>query len=201
MTALNSPPASPPAITSSPFPYSAAFSDALMANILDGPAPHPNPGLTVLPPGTNPRGRTSARTIRFNDLSPSRYPSVSSTDIPLPLDDVRRTYISLVPSVLVTHVGGRLEGGSPLAGSADDEVVREFVARHEIGSREELQRAVKRQAEAAVDELRTRMRERREAEEVNERVDREVRELRAQREMERKVEEKMRREWRARDDD
>lgn len=194
-----SPPASPPVVTSSLFPYSASFTDTLMSTILDD-ALSPRAGLTVLPPGTYPRGRASARTLRFTDLDTSTIPSIPASAVPVPLEDDRRLYTSLVPGVLLTHVGGRLEGGAPLAVGAGDASVRQFVAEHGVQSREELQRSIRKEAESVIAELRARLRVRREAGEANQRVEREVRELRAQREMERKVEEKMRREWRERED-
>ena len=70
---------------------------------------------------------------------------------------------------------------------------QEFIARHRITNATELQRHVKRETAAKLEELKGCMRERREALEHNERIMREIKQLEDQRDTERRVEAKMRR--------
>jgi len=193
MAEPNSPPRSPipppslnPAtIFHDSIPYSAPFLDGLMTTVLDLP-----------PSKTKGRGRPP----RPSDIDASNLPTIPLEELPLPLTDPRRKYKSAVPGVLLTHPGGWLEGGmaqelqSPIASvGGTSPYSQEFIARHRITNATELQRHVKRETAAKLEELKGCMRERREALEHNERIMREIKQLEDQRDTERRVEAKMRR--------
>jgi len=122
MAAPNSPPASPPqsaptltSTTLTSLPYSASFTSALSNIVLDsslalsdslrGIRIQQGQIFTASDHPTQP-SITTLSSVDFGAL-----PIFRDDELPIPLDDPRRKFESVVPGLRVTHPGGRLEGG------------------------------------------------------------------------------------------
>ena len=174
--------------------YSANFEDSLITPVLhgsnaDGTSP-PEPGIRVIPPESN-EIPVSGVTVRASDISSESLPTITETDLPLPLNDPRRKFASPIPGVLLTHPVGYLEGGPPLDPSLDTFADDFLSHRSKISSTADLQRAVDKEIDANVEILKGRLRARQRAKERNEQVAKELKVLTDQHDMELRIQEKM----------
>ena len=121
MAAPQSPPESPPAPTEDDFdvyqpavPYSAQFSDSLMDETL-GQTRQRSSATSVIPRGMDNLPADSSA-VRVEQIEQRNLPPVNDAELPLPLDDPRRTYLNSAPSsklaIQLTHPGGSLAGGA-----------------------------------------------------------------------------------------
>ena len=123
--------------------------------------------------------------VRITDVGVQDLPSVQAGELPLPLNDPRRTFRSPVPGVRLTHPGGRLEGGP--APDFGVEEAQKFVDRFQVRDTAELQQRIAEQMQVTMEELKRRVDARQTAVENNEKVDRDL----AQREMEGRIWQRM----------
>ena len=157
-------------------PYSESFENSLMDTILS----------------SSPRNSRSLP-------SPSQpLPSISPSSLPLSLKSPLRKYPSPIPNILLTHPAGYHTGGPGPSAGTIAEFTSRFVEDNNIKSKEELERKVDETMKERLDEVRERMKRRKEAFQRNEGVKRNIEELEAQRRIEEIVEEKIRSERRAR---
>ena len=148
-------------------PYSESFEDSVMNTVLD---PNSNSRKPVYLP--NP------------DATP---PVISTTELPLPLHDYRRTYPSPIPGILLPHPTSTLHGA---AGPSEEQLLtlaQQLVEKHGIRNEAQLKHWLDAEEAQQRAELMKRMRRRQEAIRINEHVVREVRTLDTQRDVERKV--------------
>lgn len=155
--------------------YSADFEDSLIAPVLHGSS-QSNAGIRVIPPDSNEEP-VSGLSVRSSDISPESLPTITETDLPLPLIDPRRKFASPLPGVLLTHPSGYLEGGPPLDPKMDT-FAEDFLSHHpNVSSPEELRRAVQKEIDVKVEALKERLRARQRAKEKNEQVAKELKVL------------------------
>jgi hypothetical protein len=134
--------------------------------------------------------------VRASDISPESLPTITESDLPLPLKDPRRKFASPLPGVLLTHPSGYLEGGPPLDPSLDT-FAEDFLShRPKIKTPDDLQRAVQKEIDANVEILKERLRARQRAKEKNEQVAKELKVLTDQHSMELRIQERMQEEQR-----
>ena len=197
MAAPHSPPESPPADSQSlNTPYSADFSNALIDISLENPNKKPS---------TKASGRAALEAATGDpDLRENtQFPVVEEGELPIALNDERRKFESHVPGVMLTHPGGAIAGGSipslPAILPADtqgstqelDRRVRQLLQRQNLRTATQLRKYINSETQRQNDELKRRMRARKEALEQNEKIDKEIQQLEATRAMERRVEESM----------
>ena len=165
-------------------PYHAPFEDSIETALLS-PSRDMKKGLKVLSPDS---AETSIpdRTIHASDIDISTLPTLSMSDLPLPLSDSRRIFASPLPGINLTHPGGYIEGG-PGYSPHDDEFARQFIPEHGIRNSAQLTQVVAGQIAENVALLEDRMRARRKAKEENGRIQREIKALTDQMEMETRV--------------
>lgn len=173
--------------------YSADFEDSLIAPILHSSNPdgssQPEAGIRIIPPDSN-ETPVSGVSVRASDISPESLPTITETDLPLPLNDPRRKFASPLPGVLLTHPAGYLEGGPPLDPSLDTFAEDLLSHRPKIKNPDDLQRAVQKEIDANVEILKERLRARRRAKEKNEQVAKELKVLTDQHSMELRIQER-----------
>ena len=178
LTSMDEPhqePAVHPNYTPHDLPYSESFENSLM--------------LTILPP--SPRNSPSLP-------SPSQpLPSISPSSLPLPLKSPLRKYPSPIPNLLLTHPAGYHTGGPGPSAGTIAEFTSRFVEDNNIKSKEELERKVDETMKERLDEVRERMKKRKEMFQRNEVVTKKIKLLEAQRRVEEKIEEKIRSERKA----
>ncbi|KAI7228998.1 hypothetical protein KC330_g7646 [Hortaea werneckii] len=171
--------------------YAADFEDALAKVALDADATHD--GIRVLPDSSDEQAVDGA-SVRAKDVSLQSLPNISEDDLPLPLEDSRRIFVSPVPGVKLTHPAGYLEGGPGLDPEMDT-FQEDFLARHpDVTTPADLKSAVVKEVNEAVEQLKERLRKRRAAKERNEQIEKELKALRDQHEMELKIHNRMREE-------
>ncbi|KAF2628050.1 hypothetical protein BU25DRAFT_410169 [Macroventuria anomochaeta] len=167
---LSSSPTSP-VIDYSPHtvPYNEDFENDVMNTVLHGPS---NP---------SPRRRTE------------ETPMISASDLPIPLASHLRTHPSPIPGLFLTHVNGYHTGGIGPSAHIVGEFAERFVRERGLGSGdvEGLESAVREEVGGRMEEVRCRMRRRKEAVKENERVKRELEDLALQRQAELRVLERM----------
>merc|ERR1711939_6870 len=171
--------------------YAADFEDALAKVALDADTIHD--GVRVLPDSSDEQAVDGA-SVRAKDFNMQSLPNISEDDLPLPLEDSRRIFVSPVPGVKLTHPAGYLEGGPGLDPEMDT-FQEDFLARHpDVTTPADLKSAVGREVDEAVEQLKERLRKRRAAKERNEQIEKELKALRDQHEMELKIHNRMREE-------
>ena len=111
-------------------------------------------------------------------------PEIPADQLPLPLDDSRRHFKSEIPGIRLTHHKGLYEGGPESASDEDEKFAQGLIRKHGVKTKEDLERAVAQEMEAAKEELRQRMQRRKEAIDVNEAVEKELNTLKMDREFE-----------------
>ena len=145
--------------------------------------------LTILSPGPH-----NSRSLP----SPSQpLPSISPSSLPLPLTSPLRKYPSPIPNLLLTHPAGYHTGGPGPSAGTIAEFTSRFVEDNNIKSKEELERKVDETMKERLDEVRERMKKRKEMFQRNEVVTKKIKLLEAQRRVEEKIEEKIRSERKA----
>lgn len=148
-------------------PYSESFENSVMKTVLD------------------PKSNARQPIYLSNPVTPPSI--VSSTELPLPLHDYRRTYPSPILGILLPHPTSTLHGA---AGPSEEQLLalaQDLVEKHGIRNEAQLKHWLDTEEAQQRAELMKRMRRRQEAIEINEHVMREVRTLDTQRDVERKV--------------
>lgn len=166
--------------------YNADFEDSLMQAILQPSS------------GDDDRTTTKAQnSTEQSSESTTVQPStqnhllISENELPLPLDDPRRTLPSRLPGINLTHPGGYLEGGPGLDPTLDTFSDDFLSANPRIKTSDQLRRAVDKEIASSIEALRARMRARKAAKEKNERLEKELRTLTDQHGMEVRIRSRM----------
>lgn len=173
--------------------YSATFEDDVMHAVLDPSVSNSTPE------------------------APTDNPIIPSSALPLPLSDSRRVHNSKVPGIKLTEPNGSMFGGSLSQQLRNANAAPSTPARSPTGdpeadidilaalrtplhvssgrtSQNQLSRALNAATETQLNELRKRMKARKEALEINAEVERELADLKAQRDVEVRIEKRMREE-------
>lgn len=170
--------------------YSASFEDSLVDTVLSPPSTAQS-GLRILPDDSNEQS-IPGQTIRADQINWDDLPRIEEDELPLPLDDRRRTFTSRIPGINLTHPGGYLEGGPGLDPEMDTFADDLFSTQAQpITTSAQLAAAIDREVESSMELLRQRLEARREAKEKNERIERELKTLVDQHEMELKIQSRM----------
>lgn len=148
-------------------PYNKEFEDSVMRVILDPPTTND---------GIESRGPLPAFLLGRD--------TVPHDELPLPLDDARRQYKSAIPGIKLTHPTGAYEGGNPGHTEEDRAWVREFIKRHNIKTKEDLERAKAPAIQEQAEEMRRIARARMAALEEREKIEKDIKNLNDQREIE-----------------
>ena len=171
--------------------YSADFEDSLIQAVLHSSRDQTEDyGIRVLPEDSAETPE-NGRSVRLNDISAESLPNITEEELPLPLDDKRRTFASPIPGVKLTHPGGYLEGGPGLDPDMDT-FPDDFLSNNpHVSNIEQLRLAVQKEIEVSVDVLKERLRERQKAKERNEQIEKEIKTLTDQHSMELKIQKRM----------
>lgn len=151
-------------------PYNREFEDSVMRVILDPPATND---------GVESRGPLPAFLLGRD--------TVPHEELPLPLDDARRQYKSIIPGIKLTHPTGAYEGGNPDPTEEDKAWTRLWVERNNIKTIDDLERAKAVAYQEELDEMRRRAQARKEAIDEREKIEKELKALNDQREVELKA--------------
>ena len=163
--------------------------------------PPPSSGTSVLEKGAN--STVSGDQVRIEDAI---LPEIDSGELPLPLDDVRRSYRSNIHGIRLTHPGGPVEGGSssePPSGAQNcigrvPLEIRQYAQRliqdNTLKTPSALRKFIATETQRSLEELRTQMHDRKEAIDGNERIVKEISAKEGDRAYERKLLEKKLRE-------
>lgn len=204
----------PDAVPHSSIPYSVDFTYALM-RLLDDPSSNSTkPGITVVnkPSASVALPAESSVVTRLDSIDNAKLPQLQASDLPIALNDSRRVFAGPLPGINLTHPGGWIEGGAgPYApqrsepgitaqvhdpNEDDDDVrlhVQHLIMQHNLRTPAQVQKYLKQEVQKQVEQLKSRMEERKSALDTNERLDREIQQLESQRAIERKVEDRLRR--------
>ncbi|KAK4554823.1 hypothetical protein LTR86_007971 [Recurvomyces mirabilis] len=178
--------------------YSPTFEDDLLALVLHGPAPNTTPGIRVLPLDSTEEPEVDV-SVRVSDVSLDSLPTITESDLPLPINDPRRIFESPIKGLKLTHPHGYLEGGPGLDPNLDtftDDFLSNHTPRNHRSSTHHndptvLRAAVDAEIQSSITLLKQRMRERGEAKRKNDEVEKKLRELRQEHDMELRVHNKM----------
>ncbi|KAK3726060.1 hypothetical protein LTR37_000208 [Vermiconidia calcicola] len=174
--------------------YSAEFEDSLIQVVLDSPDKQDN-GIKVILEDSD-ECPVDGASVRAQDISPESLPTLTESDLPLPLDDARRKFASPIAGVNLTHPNGYLEGGPGLEPSMDT-FPDDFLSNNpNITNSDQLQKAVKKEIDASIEALKERMEARQKAKDRNEQITKEIKMLTDQHDMELRLQQRMQEEQR-----
>ncbi|KAF1985306.1 hypothetical protein K402DRAFT_334776 [Aulographum hederae CBS 113979] len=170
-------------------PYNARFEDSLMETVLASNSTRG--GMTVLP-STSTAKAVPGKSIVITEIDSSTLPFIRPSELPLPLNDERRTYQSPIPGVRFTHPGGAIEGGpGPFGPLGMDEnrakEAQDFIEEHGIRTQAQFSKVLEQKRAQCMKKVKEAMEQRMEAKQQNQDLDGEIKTLEIEREMERKV--------------
>jgi hypothetical protein len=148
-------------------PYDESFENSLMEIVL------------------NPPSQSSPR-------KPSDdIPTISASQLPIPLSSNLRTHASAIPGLFVTHKNGYHTGGPGPSPHTIEEFADRFIREHGIEDAGQLERVVEDVVRHKLEEAKRRMEKRKELVEKNRSIERELEDLRLQRSAELRVMERV----------
>lgn len=169
--------------------YSTDFEDGLVETLLN-PDAKLDSGIRVIPEESDEEP-VEGKSIRSRDILLPSLPNIAEEELPLPLNDPRRVFASVIPGIRLTHPGGYLEGGPGLDPELDT-FPDDFLNHNtEIGTAAALRAAVQTDINTQVETLKDRLRARQKAKEKNEQIEKELRALVDQHSMELKIQRRM----------
>jgi hypothetical protein len=148
--------------------YDEAFENSLM-EILLNPPPQPS----------SPRKPSD------------EIPTISASQLPIPLSSNLRTHPSAVPGLYLTHKNGYHTGGPGPSPHTIEEFADRFIREHGIEDAGQLERVVEDVVRHKIEEAKQRMEKRKELVEKNRGIERELEDLRLQRSAELRVMERV----------
>lgn len=118
-------------------------------------------------------------------------PTISASQLPIPLSSHLRTHNSAVPGLYLTHKNGYYTGGPGPSPHTIQEFADRFIREHGIEDAGQLERVVEDVVRSKMEEVKERMGKRKEVVEKNKAVERELEDLRLQRSAELRVMERV----------
>lgn len=170
-------------------PYSVEFEDSLISAILNASNANMTSGIRVIPEDSDEKA-VEGTSIRFQDIDLTKLPTLSESDLPIPLSDPRRIYAGPIPGVKLTHPHGWTEGGPSLDPNLDT-FADDFLMNHpNVTTVEQLRAAVRKEVDANMEVMKERLRARQKAKGRNEQFAKQIKTLTDQHELEMRLQQR-----------